>query len=47
MVFTVTYLQFSVQDYLNAVTATLIIKIGPEPIKTQFIAKIGFIDVQN
>ena len=34
MVFTGTYPEYSVEDYLNAVTANLIINIGPEPINT-------------
>ena len=34
MVFTGTDPEFSVEDYLNAVTATLILNIGPEPINT-------------
>ena len=36
MVFTGTDPEFSVQDYLNAVTANLILNIGPEPINTPF-----------
>ena len=32
MVFTGTNLEHSVEDYLNAVTATLILNIGPEPV---------------
>ena len=34
MVFTGTDPEYSVEDYLNAVTAILILNIGPEPIKT-------------
>ena len=34
MVFTGTYPEYSVVDYLNAVTANLILNIGPEPINT-------------
>ena len=34
MVFTGTYPENSVEDYLNAVTANLILNIGPEPINT-------------
>ena len=34
MVFTGTYPEYSVEDYLNAVTANLILNIGPEPINT-------------
>ena len=34
MVFTGTDPEYSVEDYLNAVTATLILNIGPEPINT-------------
>ena len=34
MVFTVTYSEYSVEDYLNAVTANLILNMGPEPIIT-------------
>ena len=34
MVFTVTDPEYSVEDYLNAVTANLILNIGPEPINT-------------
>ena len=36
MVFTGTDPGYSVEDYLNAVTANLILKIGPEPINTPF-----------
>ena len=36
MVFTGTHPEYSVEDYLNAVTANLILNIGPEPIKTPF-----------
>ena len=43
MVFTGTDPEYSVEDYLNAVTANLILNIGPEPINTHFI-KIGYID---
>ena len=35
MVFTVTDLEDSVEDYLNAVTANLILNIGPEPVNTR------------
>ena len=34
MVFTGTYPEYSVEDYLNAVTAKLILNIGPEPVIT-------------
>ena len=34
MVFTGTDPEYSVVDYLNAVTANLILNIGPEPVKT-------------
>ena len=34
MVFTGTDLEYSLEDYLNAVTANLILNIGPEPINT-------------
>ena len=34
MVFTGTYPEHSVEDYLNAVTANLILNIGPEPSHT-------------
>ena len=34
MVFTETDPEYSVEDYLNAVTANLILNIGPEPINT-------------
>ena len=34
MVFIGTYPEYSVEDYLNAVTANLILNIGPEPINT-------------
>ena len=34
MVFTGTDPEYSVEDYLNAVTANLILDIGPEPINT-------------
>ena len=34
MIFTGTDPEFSVKDYLNAVTANLILNIGPEPIST-------------
>ena len=33
-IFTSTYPEYSVEDYLNAVTANLILNIGPEPINT-------------
>ena len=36
MAFTVTDPEYSVEDYLNAVTANLILNIGPEPINTPF-----------
>ena len=45
MVFTGTDPEYSVEDYLNAVTAILILNIGPEPKTRQFI-KIGYIDAQ-
>ena len=34
MVFTGTHPEYSVEDYLNAVTLNLILNIGPEPINT-------------
>ena len=34
MVFTGTYPEYCVEDYLNAVTANLVLNIGPEPINT-------------
>ena len=34
MVFTGTDPEYSVYDYLNAVTANLILNIGPEPVNT-------------
>ena len=34
MVITGTYPENSVKDYLNAVTANLILNIGPEPVNT-------------
>ena len=34
MVFAGTYPEYSVEDYLTAVTANLILNIGSEPIKT-------------
>ena len=34
MIFTGTDPEYSVEDYLNAVTANLILNIGPEPINT-------------
>ena len=34
MVFTGTDPEYSVEDYLNAVTANLILNIGPKPINT-------------
>ena len=34
MVFTGTDPEYSVEDYLNAVTSNLILNIGPEPINT-------------
>ena len=34
MVFTGTDHEYSVEDYLNAVTANLILNIGPEPVNT-------------
>ena len=36
MVFTGTDPQYSVEDYLNAVTANLVLNVGPEPINTPF-----------
>ena len=36
MVFTGTDPEYSVEDYLNAVTANLILNIGPEPMNTPF-----------
>ena len=46
MVITGTDPEYSVEDYLNAVTANLILNIGPEPINTHYI-KIGYIDAQH
>ena len=37
MVFTGTDPEYSVEDYLNAVTANLILNIGPEPINSPLI----------
>ena len=34
MVFTGTDPEYSVEDYLNAVTANLFLNIGPEPVNT-------------
>ena len=34
MVFTGTYPEYCIEDYLNAVTANLILNIGPEPVNT-------------
>ena len=34
MVFTGTYPEYSVEDYLNTVTANLILNVGPETINT-------------
>ena len=34
MLFTGTYHEYSVEDYLNAVTLNLVSNIGPEPINT-------------
>ena len=34
MIFTGTDPEYSVEDYLNAVTANLIVNIGPEPVNT-------------
>ena len=45
MVFTGTDPECSVEDYLNAVTANLILNIGPKPINTPL--KIGYIDAQH
>ena len=46
MVFTGTDPEYSVEDYLNAVTANLILNIGPEPINTP-LHQIGYIDAQR
>ena len=46
MVFTGTYPEYSVKDYLNAVTANLILNIGPELINTP-LHQIGYIDAQR
>ena len=46
MVFTGTDPEYSVEDYLNAVTAILILNIGREPINTPLL-KIGYIDAQR
>ena len=40
MVFTGTDPEYSVEDYLNAVTANLILNIGPEPINTPLHQKL-------
>ena len=40
MVFTGTDPEYSVEDYLNAVTANLILNIGPEPINTATTSKL-------
>ena len=40
MVFTGTDPEYSVEDYLNAVTANLILNIGPEPINTPTTSKL-------
>ena len=40
MVFTGTDPEYSVEDYLNAVTANLILNIGPEPINTPLESKL-------
>ena len=46
MVFTGTDPEFSVEDYINAVRANLILNIGPEPMIHHF-TKIGYIDAQR
>ena len=46
MVFTGTDPEYSVEDYLNAVTANLILNKEPEPINPPSI-KIGYIDAQR
>ena len=46
MVFTGTDPEYSVEDYLNAITANLILNIGREPIIHHYI-KIGYIDAQR
>ena len=45
MVFTRTDPEYSVEDYLNAVTANLRLNIGPEPVNHHSI-KIGYIDAE-
>ena len=40
MVFTGTDPEYSVEDYLNAVTANLILNVGPEPINTATTSKL-------
>ena len=45
MIFTGADPGYSVEDYFNAVTANLILNIGPEPVKTS-LHQIGYIDPQ-
>ena len=45
MLFTGTDSEYSVEDYLNAVTAKLILNMRPEPVIRRFI-KIGYRDSQ-
>ena len=48
MVFTGTDGEYSVEDYLNAVTANLFLNIGPEPINTPLHQnKVGYKDLQR
>ena len=45
MVFTATDPEYSIEDYLNAVRANLILNIGPEPVKKPH-HQNGYIEVQ-
>ena len=47
MVFTGSDPEYSVEDYLNTVTANLILNIGPEPINTHPFTKSGYIEAQR
>ena len=44
-VFTATDPEYSIEDYLNAVRANLILNIGPEPVKKPH-HQNGYIEVQ-
>ena len=46
IVFTGTDPEYSIEEFLNAVTANLILNIGPEP-KIHHFTKIGYIDAQR